>query len=469
MEKKMFKLMKIICLVTFILGLTVNAYASTESQALVDEGRVLLFNSGNPTYSGILAANEKFKAAVAADSTDQEANFFFAVTRLFAFGLEEGSGGDLETLRDLFEAFGMTRNETDNFGELPFNDPPEIYGHLNLLETAPTGEDVRAFLAGPFMDLVNAAMGNLNVITDTNFNITLLASETGELHDVEVDYGDILLVKSALYTLKSFLMIVTAYDLDVDIREIVALGNAGVFQIQRDLLDRYSEVLELLPTDDISADGEQLLADSKTALLNGINAYRDAFNFITTESDDQADDLVYFGDSEEINEASFFLAQLTELQNSLNENRSATFTEIEESWILTDQDGNKLRMEIEKDGDGNFKNGELWGIYNCEFLFGGGWVETYSVSGTTLTMEVACGGIITTATLIGQFNAEGNLITEGTFTVYNSERGEWTGTFTGVLERTETDTFTIDFNCVFGNTDKSPLDISEVLPEFDKD
>jgi len=83
MEKKMFKIIKIACLMIFILGLTANTHASDASQAFVTDGRALLFNNGNPTYSGILAANEKFKAAVAEDSTDQEANFFFAVTRVF--------------------------------------------------------------------------------------------------------------------------------------------------------------------------------------------------------------------------------------------------------------------------------------------------------------------------------------------------------------------------------------------------
>ena len=48
----------------FLLICIPPAYANTASDDLVSEGRSLLFNNGNPTYSGLLAANEKFKAAV---------------------------------------------------------------------------------------------------------------------------------------------------------------------------------------------------------------------------------------------------------------------------------------------------------------------------------------------------------------------------------------------------------------------
>ena len=60
--------------IAFLLICIPPAYANTASDDLVSEGRSLLFNNGNPTYSGLLAAKEKFKAAVNADPTDPKTN-----------------------------------------------------------------------------------------------------------------------------------------------------------------------------------------------------------------------------------------------------------------------------------------------------------------------------------------------------------------------------------------------------------
>ena len=306
--------------IAFLLICIPPAYANTASDDLVSEGRSLLFNNGNPTYSGLLAANEKFEAAVNAAPNDPVANFFYAVTRVLASTLEQGSGAGLETVRDLFEAFGMTSTSYKCIEDGPPYDVPKLYDHPNLPETAPEGEALRAFLAGPFVSLLDAAIGNLNVIGDT-FNIRLFASEIDDDHDIEVDFGDVLLLKSGLYTLKSLVLIVSACDLDVDIREIVAIGNAGVLQIQRDLLDKYQSLLTL------RADGDTSLTHAKQALLNGIDAYRDAFNFITNESDDQGDDLFYFESDEDVNDASELLTNLAEVENSLNQNRPAVLNQ----------------------------------------------------------------------------------------------------------------------------------------------
>ena len=64
--------MRIYVMIIFVtllsIGQTQNMMASTSSEAFVNEGRILLFDSTSSipkmTYSGLLAANEKFKSAV---------------------------------------------------------------------------------------------------------------------------------------------------------------------------------------------------------------------------------------------------------------------------------------------------------------------------------------------------------------------------------------------------------------------
>jgi hypothetical protein len=461
MEVNMSKICSIVFITVSILGLTASVHASPESQALIVEGRAFLFNNSIFTYSGIVAANEKFEAAVATDPTDEEANFFYAITRICAFILEQGSGGGLETLGDVFEAFGVTRSDNDYVEQgPPFNDPPETDGHYNPPAVIPSGEEVRAFLAGPFVTLLEGSLSNVSVITDP-FLVTLRASETGELHDVEVDYCDVLLLKSALYGLRCYLLIASAYDLDIDLRDIVVLGNAGVLQIQRDLLDKYGNLLTL------RGDGTTSLDSAKQSLLDAIAAYRDALTCMENEPDDQADDLFYFGSSEDESMARVFLTHLTEAESSVNENRPASFTAIKDTWILTDGNGDRLQMEIEKDTNGNFAGGSVQGLDGCGFICCGGSVEYFSVSATNVvTITVSCGGWCpVSATLSGTINTD--QITGGTFDATDCQQ-TWSGEFTGILQNTETKTETIDFNCVFGNTGKTPLDIRAVLPEFDQ-
>ena len=98
MKKKTYKFAMFACWAMFLLFLTTNTNAD------VAQGRAFLFNNnGNPSYSDIISANNEFKGAVSANPTDQEANLFYAVTRLLASALESGNGPGLGTLRQEFQ------------------------------------------------------------------------------------------------------------------------------------------------------------------------------------------------------------------------------------------------------------------------------------------------------------------------------------------------------------------------------
>ncbi len=461
MKKKVCSFVAIFYLTIAVFSLTTEANASEESDALVNEGCVLLFGTGGPTCSGILAANLKFEAAVNADLDDQKANLFYAVTRVLAFGLEQSGGAGLETLADLLGAFGINRNDIDSLNEgSPFNDIPEIYDSYNPPATIPGGEAMRAFLAEQVMTVLDAAIDNLNKV-DGTFTTTLPASVTGETYDTEVDYGDVLLFKSALYTFKSVMLLMTAYNLDIDIKEIIVLGNADMLQFQRDFLTKYQDVLKL------RTDGTASLHNAKTALLSAIDTWQATFAFITAESDGQENDLFYFDSAEDQREAEFLLTQLAELENSLSENRPATFTVIEETWIVTDTTTNdQIEIEIEKDVDGKFVIGDYW-FLNIGYE---GVIESFSVSGSTVTFELSYEGMDPWSVVsTGTISADGTSISSGSYTKYDDMGNPVSnGNFIATRQNQETETETIDFNLVFGNSGKSPLDIRAILPEFDQ-
>lgn len=446
------------------------ANASPASEQLVDQGRALLSNNANPTYSGILAANDKFKDAVTEDPNDPEANLFYAVTRILAFGLEQGSGAGIETLTDLFEAFGMPRSSYEYVEDgPPWEEPPEIYDHVVPPETAPSGEEVRAFLAGPFVDLLDAALGNLERV-GSSFKTTLTAAETGMDHDVEIDDGDVFLFKSALYALKSALLIISAYDLDVDLRELAALGNAGVLQIQRDLLDKdkYQDLLKLLPTNNASASGTQLLSNARGALLIGIGSFSNAFDSILGEfesADPQDDELFYFEREADVNEARLLRKTLVDLKASLVNNQILTVNDNYESWSLNDGQGRwaYLSLERHQDESGQFFVADYRGYNECwNFIGCGGSIDNITVTGNNIVIE-------TTGSSWFNFRIEGTLTGSahfsGTYTASNPYNS-WNGTITGDRTYSENEQDSFDFNRVFGNNNKAPLDIRAVLPEF---
>ena len=311
--------MRITILITFTVILFFLVCGSNTYADLVSEGRALLFNQGNPTYSGVISANQKFKDALSTNPNNPEANLFYAATRIGAFALEKGSGRGFETMRDVFEAFGMTRNSNVFLEDgSPYNTPSELPGN------SPNGEAIRQFLAGPYLILLDGALANLTKIGNS-FQTTLTAAETGD-EAVEVDYGDVLMYQAMLNANKCLVLIMSSYNLNVDIDEISKI-NSDRFDINTDLLNAYPDFLKL-----INGGGATLLS-AEEALLDAIKSYLDASAFIRTETDNQLDDLIAL-DSDDAADEALLRQNLNELRDSLNQNRTADLTDNEEQLSL---------------------------------------------------------------------------------------------------------------------------------------
>ncbi len=295
-----------------------SVQASTASSALVAEGRALIFQGETTTYADIVAARDKFDQAVSSDPTDKSANLFYAVTRIAASLIETSPAG-LNTVADLATLFGLNVYASRPLGEEPISEPPRLYDHYAPPDTVPDGETVRTFLGGPFMAQIDDALANLEAV-GSGYGLTLSAEETGD-QPVEIDEGDILLLKSSLQLLKASLLIVTAYDLDVDLRELMVLGNAGVLRLQK-MLDNHPDLLKLR-----TADGAARLAAARANLMAGIDSARAAYDAITLETDDQGDDLFYFDSPEAQRDALASLVELEEVNGALVANRAAHFSE----------------------------------------------------------------------------------------------------------------------------------------------
>ena len=451
-------LLGFILTVLWIAALTGHVHASANSLALTAEGRGLLFGSDKVTPAIILAAHAEFQAAVTDDPTDAEANFFFSLSRLAVSAVEEGSGAGLETLQDLFLACGVEADWFDKLGGEASDVLPMLYGDYNPPDTLPGGTAVQAFFAGPFLAELDGSLANLSV-PDSSFAITLSAAETGDSL-IEIDYGDVLTLRSTFHSLKMAIQLTSAYNLDVDLRDIFVLGNSGVFQLQ-EILDTNPDLLTLQP-----GGGPAALSSARSSLNESIDAYREAFNFITAEVDHQGDDLLFFGSVEEENQAKLYLNDLSELQSSLAENRPAVKSKQTISMSLVNSNSHSMWISLSLDGAGSLINGNATALDNCDFLFCSSKVTDYERTGDEFEITLEAGGVCPgAATVSGTIS--GDQVSSGTYMAIDCYHSWGTGeSFTGNYFSYPPVTESYDINRLFGNTNKAPLDLRSVMPKF---
>ncbi|MCK4389013.1 MAG: PKD domain-containing protein [Desulfobacterales bacterium] len=446
----------IITAVTFTASL---ALAQTTPSEYIQQGRNYL---SQQTMQGVVDANASFYAALEIEPTNPEANFFYALTRLGALfdnNVSYTASAPIENIKELLDGFGVS-TEGRNIFDWTAKFPEDAEGDIILPSYTPSGPAIQEFLQSVLIPEIEAALDNLSIIDDT-FSIILDDSETGEYttYNVEVDYGDVLLYRSLLHAVKATILIISSYDLDGDIDEIVDKINNDVFNINNDLLDVYPDFLKLL------ADGDTMIGQAKTAILAAIDSYNAASTFMReTETDDQWDDLITI-DPDEENEEAAFRGLLADIKDSLTNQQPVTLAEIEEIWQLTDDQGRMVVMWIDKDLHGNFIEGDYYGVDSCEFLSCSGEVEGFSIVDSTVTIQTACGGWWPcTATLTGTLSADGTQITSGSYNAQNPDES-WSGTFSGTRTSFDEDSIRVDFSEFFDD----PISIRDYSPEFTHD
>jgi len=449
--------------------------ASPQSQTLVTAGRLALFKNGNMTWQGIVDANEKFKAAVAADAADQTAHLFYAVTRLGSFVLKTDDTAGLQTLADLFQALGIPIH-LDGLMDTgsPFGELPELNGAYNPPVTMPNGDEVRSVLSPAFVGVIDLALANLDKI-GTTIQVSLTAQETGSDFATEVDYTDVLLARAVMSGLKSMVLILSAYDLDaVDLREVLALSNSNMMSLHPDMitqiLAKYPDFLKL------AANGATLLGQAKTAFQSAYTNLSAAFTALKAESDVQDNDLFTFESKGDKQEFQNVLNGFSELVTSLVQNRPVTVQNVETTWDIITNNNDTIRMTLPEIRFGNGsvfrESSDFWGTLGNNDVQGG--VPYWNIDGSAV--EIVLEYFLESRGDV-RIEVSGTLSQDG-----SSMSGVWsyqendgsgyiemqTGQFDGALVSQDSeDALRFDLNRVFGNTNKSPLDIRAILPEFD--
>ena len=290
----------------------------------------------------LFAAHSSFQSALASDPNHQGANLFFALTRILMISNSAGfntlldRAGVSSSGRDIFNwAADFTRDPQGKI-VLPSNSPtggelqnflknnilPEVDGALNNLTKVGSGfqttykwpvEDGSGLVNGPntltvpfTFWMTNEWAGYKIVVGGTEYTIQSNTYDTITvtpnwvvspgpynfriLETVEIDYGDVLVMKGSLYLAKGGIYVLSSYNLDIDIDAIISLYNAASLNFQNDVINTYAQLLTLfLPPD-------QQILPAKSLMRDAINAFVSAINFIKAETDPQDNDLFVIDD-----------------------------------------------------------------------------------------------------------------------------------------------------------------------------
>ncbi len=303
--------------VILFLAFFFSSASSTVAQTHYQQGRALLFTGGELTVSNAVAAQPEFEAAVNENPSHQPANLFLAACRLLALldnNATYSAGPPIENMRELFDGLGL-----DNSGRELFDWTADFIhdpgGAVTVPENCPNGADLQTFFHTMILPVIDESLQNLSAIGDSIL-FSIYAAEIGESQDIEVDYGDVLMFRALLHAAKAAVLVLSSYNANVDVYQIVEKVNSGLFHFNTDLIDNHTDFLKLLDT------GYPCMLEAKGELISAIGNYLSASEFMRSETDNQADDLIQLDAAEPENEEEF-RNQITEVKNSLIQERIA--------------------------------------------------------------------------------------------------------------------------------------------------
>ncbi len=293
-----------------------------------EQGKAALVNNS------LSEAHAKFQAALSLNPNHEGANFFYALTNILMISTSSN-------LNSLLDRAGVSATGRNIF-EWEADFARDAHGNVILPSDTPTGAELQGFAKNDVLPAIVVSLDHLGKVGSgfqTYFNWTEATGEgsvsglktfttstdywypnewagykllvAGSVYDiisntsnvltvssnlsvppgtqaykivapVEIDYGDVLVVRGGLTLAKAGIQIFSAYNFNVDIDSIVSLIYTPDFDIQTDIIQAYPQLLTLLPANQ--------LAEAKANVREAIAQLTAAVNFILAEVDPQGND-----------------------------------------------------------------------------------------------------------------------------------------------------------------------------------
>jgi hypothetical protein len=227
-----------------------GSFAETPGE-LISQGKTQLFSG---TVEGALSAHQIFSSAndqygqrcdpkpFFGNCSSQQArekaqiHGYLAVTRLLDL-MARNDGQAPVTVPDFMAGYGVTMTG-DDLDTLKFETPLVDDQYIDLPPSSPDSQAVQGFLAGPVLDAIDASIKDMDEVlyyvgvADTysiDTSETLESSFPGVETDVVVDAGDYYMFRAGLKAARAFMLMASAWNLDVDLRDAAARINRSDF------------------------------------------------------------------------------------------------------------------------------------------------------------------------------------------------------------------------------------------------
>lgn len=232
-----------------------SAQSNPTAASRVHEGRAAL------AAKDLASARTKFEQALALDSNHEDANALMAIVRLLDLPNQPAVQAFLTRLgvesmgRDIYAWSASPAREPD--GDL----------------TIPTGLNGMEFMQHWRTNAVpeiSAALANLAKVTSQNFLLSLTASET-TFEAVDVDLGDILMIRAGLHAFEYFSYTFLAHDFNAQVAAVETFAQSSPFDVAQFLID-YPQLLTFATTNDLAA--------GRTAFANAADRYAEGSQFL---------------------------------------------------------------------------------------------------------------------------------------------------------------------------------------------
>lgn len=282
--------MKITFLVALLSGLVCWNLNAQTADEFVTQGRADL------AAQDLTDANASFAQAVTVSSTNEDANALYAITRLLVLPYQPAGSNFLTRI-------GIPLTGRNLYAWTA--DPPEDTNGLLLAPAGVNADEFTAQFRTNVLLAVSAAIGNLTIVTDTNYTLSLTSSET-DLSAVTMDYGDLELIRAGLYASEYFIYTLNSQNLDAQLTDVRALYTGGTLSAGQVLAD-YPQLFTFASTNDLQA--------ARAAFTNAVNCYLAASAFIRARAPGEVRLFNY--DKVSAQEETDFRSTLENLENSL--------------------------------------------------------------------------------------------------------------------------------------------------------
>jgi hypothetical protein len=446
-------------------------------------------------------------------SGNRELIFLHAVTRTAMLFIDNNDVSVTDSFLKLAEEFGVAvmgdSFDPCDINPIDFNVPLDMNTFYRVPDGAPNAVETREIIDYSIIPEINEIIAELESIGDSpgdRFRIFLEPYETGLLNNLEVDFGEVLILKGLLLGFKGVLESQLAHDMAVDVNEMlldkllhedgidVNDGNSAQFSalidvndpnnpnINEDFLTPYPDLLKVLPTPSHpdAGDGAAILAQAKSDWARAIDYYFEGLNYILSENasgtDPQDDELVYVDPNDQL--ALHSLNQkLTTLRDSLQNDTVGRYSvETTKTYELYDANDDHI--------------GQLRLVYNLTGLEGGRgsltfdgnavpspWeVDWFSIEDAN-QLEVGLEHLSDTewrwGFLYAILSEDGNSLHAGSFDYWGSSGSGNLFDLSGQLADVNVGYLELDLNPLFGDVNETarypdPLDPRDLLPQFDR-